>query len=99
MKFGEHKCIVKHATTGDQLLYVEKNGILYPVEFSKIEAANVVVKEYDQNLLWHQRFGHLSFQGMKLLKQYDMVIGLPRMKNFKNCEACVHGKWLENHSL
>ena len=43
--------------------------------------------------LWHLRYGHLNYQGLKLLKQKNMVIGLPFIHmEEKICEGCIYGK-------
>ncbi|CAL2265939.1 unnamed protein product [Prunus armeniaca] len=43
--------------------------------------------------LWHRRFGHLNMSSLKLLKEEDMVVGLPEIKGIKEvCEGCVLGK-------
>ncbi|XP_074350908.1 uncharacterized protein LOC141690146 [Apium graveolens] len=43
--------------------------------------------------LWHLRFGHLRFSGLKLLSKTKMVDGLPEINEPENlCEACVKGK-------
>lgn len=48
-----------------------------------------------QNLdyLWHCRYGHLSFGGLKTLQQKQMVHGLPKLQcSSLLCEDCVLGK-------
>ncbi|KAI5344111.1 hypothetical protein L3X38_011988 [Prunus dulcis] len=43
--------------------------------------------------LWHRRFGHLNMSSLKLLKEQDMVVGLPEIKEDRQvCEGCVLGK-------
>ncbi|KAL8137841.1 hypothetical protein V2J09_003842 [Rumex salicifolius] len=43
--------------------------------------------------LWHNRYGHLSFKGLQTLKQKEMVIGLPEIKQAKlTCDSCMKGK-------
>ncbi|CAL2253987.1 unnamed protein product [Prunus armeniaca] len=43
--------------------------------------------------LWHRRFGHLNMRSLKLLKEQDIVVGLPEIKGIKEvCEGCVLGK-------
>ena len=43
--------------------------------------------------LWHLRYGHLGFSGLKLLSKTKMVDGLPEISVPENlCEACVKGK-------
>ena len=47
----------------------------------------------DQSWLWHKRYCHLNFQGLKLLKERNMVNGLPKLQHEKNsCEGCIMGK-------
>ncbi|RVW97635.1 Retrovirus-related Pol polyprotein from transposon TNT 1-94 [Vitis vinifera] len=43
--------------------------------------------------LWHCRYGHLSFQGLKTLQQRKMVNGLPQFQPpSKLCKDCLVGK-------
>lgn len=47
----------------------------------------------DLGQLWHCRYGHLSFMGLKTLKQKHMVNGLPSLKSpSKICQDCLIGK-------
>ena len=47
----------------------------------------------NESELWHLRFGHLNFDSLKLLKNREMVIGLPPITNeMKICEGCIYGK-------
>ena len=46
------------------------------------------------NLLWHARFGHINYDGLRLLKK-NGVSGLPTIpRKLKQCDACILG----NHS-
>ncbi|CAI9787682.1 unnamed protein product [Fraxinus pennsylvanica] len=48
-----------------------------------------------QNLsqLWHQRYGHLSYKGLKTLQSKKMVRGLPNFTvSDELCEDCIVGK-------
>lgn len=57
----KHGCSVENAKLGVQLLNVQwSENNLYPVEFSKIEQVNMVVKSEALYLLWHWRYGHLN---------------------------------------
>ena len=43
--------------------------------------------------LWHCRYGHLSFTGLKTLQQKAMVNGLPQFKTpSRLCKDCLVGK-------
>ncbi|KAA0056914.1 Retrovirus-related Pol polyprotein from transposon TNT 1-94 [Cucumis melo var. makuwa] len=47
----------------------------------------------DPNWIWHLRFGHLNFDGLRLLARKNMVKGLPYVKlPDQLCEGCLHGK-------
>ncbi|TYK01114.1 Integrase, catalytic core domain containing protein [Cucumis melo var. makuwa] len=47
----------------------------------------------DPNWIWHLRFGHLNFDGLRLLARKNMVKGLPYVKHPDQlCEGCLHGK-------
>jgi hypothetical protein len=47
----------------------------------------------DDSWLWHFRFGHLNFGGLKLLHTKDMVKGLPLIERpRKICEGYIFGK-------
>ncbi|XP_061349454.1 uncharacterized protein LOC133294723 [Gastrolobium bilobum] len=50
------------------------------------------IKE-DSSRLWHLRFGHLGFTGLKLLSKAKMVNGLPMINQPDQLrEACMRGK-------
>ena len=50
-------------------------------------------KPKDENWLWHLRFGHLNFGGLKLLNRKGMVRGLPLIeKRDSLSEGCILGK-------
>ncbi|KAG6498211.1 hypothetical protein ZIOFF_046123 [Zingiber officinale] len=46
----------------------------------------------DEAWLWHFRYGHLNFGGLKALKQKNMVIGIPQITTPQVCEECVVSK-------
>lgn len=47
----------------------------------------------DPSWLWHLRYGHLSFKGLKTLYEKNMVEGLPNINNpIEMCEDCIVGK-------
>lgn len=50
-------------------------------------------ENFDQSQLWHLRYGHLNIKGLQLLKQKNMVIGLPEIEaKTQVCEGCIYGK-------
>ncbi|KAL4351569.1 hypothetical protein GQ457_06G018370 [Hibiscus cannabinus] len=47
----------------------------------------------DDSWLWHLRYGHHGFSGLKLLSKAKMVNGLPEINPPNQlCEACIKGK-------
>ncbi|KAL5768442.1 hypothetical protein ACOSQ2_015225 [Xanthoceras sorbifolium] len=47
----------------------------------------------DQAQLWHCRYRHLGFAGLKTLQQKNMVNGLPQLKSpSRLCKDCLVGK-------
>ena len=47
----------------------------------------------DESWLWHFRFGHMNFGGLKLLHTKNMVKGLPLITRPERvCEGCIFGK-------
>nr|GFC29368.1 hypothetical protein [Tanacetum cinerariifolium] len=51
----------------------------------------------DRARLWHRRYGHLSFNGLNLLTQKEMVRGLPLLgRSSSVCEDCLVGKQQRN---
>lgn len=47
----------------------------------------------DLTHLWHQRYGHLSYKGLKVLQKKQMVHGLPRLEASNiACDDCFIGK-------
>ena len=50
-------------------------------------------EENDENWLWHLRFAHLNFEGLKFLHRKEMVKGLPLIEKPDSlCEGCILGK-------
>ena len=44
----------------------------------------------DESWLWHFKFGHLNFGGMKLLHMNNMVKGFPLIDKLERvCECCI----------
>ena len=51
----------------------------------------------DESWLWHFRYGHLNFGGLKTLQQKNMVTGLPQITaSSQVCEECVISKQHRN---
>lgn len=49
----------------------------------------------DEFHLWHRRYGHLNYKGLRTLKYQNMVKGIPHLKSDvgdKACVSCLTGK-------
>lgn len=51
----------------------------------------------ENSQLWRDRYGHLNFQSLQVLNQRQMIIGLPKVKQFNNCESCTYANYQDNH--
>ena len=66
-------------------------NIMFPFDMSTVESFALVAGVSDKNI-WHLRYGHLSINGLQLLENKSMVIGLPKIDSIDFCEGCVYGK-------
>ena len=48
--------------------------------------------------LWHRKLGHASFSVLNRLAQFDLVVGLPKIKFTQHeiYDACARGKQTKN---
>lgn len=91
--FESGRCKIMDAKNGTQLMVVKQSrNNLFPVEFSRFEQTNTVISSEEESIIWHNRYGHLNFQGLQVLNQKQMVVGLPKIKQFNSCEGCIYGK-------
>ena len=61
------------------------------IESGEVKCMKAAIK--DNSWLWHLRYGHLGFSGLKLLSTTNMVNGLPEINPpDQPCEACIKGK-------
>nr|ABW74566.1 integrase [Boechera divaricarpa] len=91
--FDGNECVIKEKKSGVTLAMVKKtSNNLYPLEMSSVETKALVAKVSDISKLLHLRYGHLHENGLRVLNQKDMVIGLPKIGALKLCEGCVYGK-------
>ncbi|KAM0017627.1 putative RNA-directed DNA polymerase [Helianthus debilis subsp. tardiflorus] len=93
--FDEGQCIITKKDTGADLLTVKagKNNMFV------FDASKVVNQQHARHnhrhadtRLWHLRYGHFHFQGLKTLSEKSMVRGLPSINLSDSCEGCVLGK-------
>jgi hypothetical protein len=92
----EHReCKVFHPIKGLTIQFkISANRMFVVLATMMPKAINTfqVVRE-DESYLWHYKFGHLSFKGLRTLQYKRMVSGLPSVTALtKLCTACLVGK-------
>lgn len=91
--FDDGVCIIKDKKSGQITAKVSmaKNK-MFPLEVSMIENYAMIANGDSETQLWHLRYGHLNINGLKLLREKEMVFGLPKLESLVFCEGCVYGK-------
>ena len=80
---------------GKVVAVVSKVGNLYYLDCELIHNQQVNSASHQLNeILWHQRFGHLGERNLRKLKKAGLVKGFNYdvSKDIDFCEPCVHGK-------
>nr|KYP40819.1 Retrovirus-related Pol polyprotein from transposon TNT 1-94 [Cajanus cajan] len=93
--FDDDKCRVYHKEKGLLMTSYMANNRMFPIKAKPVitEAACIQTSNVDSTEMWHKRYGHLSYGGLKLLNQKAMVKGLPELKEMdKVCPECAVGK-------
>uniref|UniRef100_A0A803L8C4 Uncharacterized protein n=1 Tax=Chenopodium quinoa TaxID=63459 RepID=A0A803L8C4_CHEQI len=91
--FDNGECIVTDKKSGTILAKVQMaDNKVFPLHMPQKKLA-LQANVMDESYLWHLRYGHLNQKGLQLLKQKDMVVGLPHIdRNIQVCEGCIYGK-------
>lgn len=92
--FHDNVCEIKRKGSVVPLvkIHMSKNK-MFPLELSWLDDCALVADVSKMSQLWHLRYGHLHFNGLKLLSQKNMVCGLPSIVHDDSlCEGCVYGK-------
>lgn len=95
--FKKDVCSVFHPTRGkiaESTMSKNRMFALFVEPCSNNEATKCLqTSSSDCAVLWHQRYGHLSYKGLRTLSYRKMVVGLPVIATSKvTCEACMKGK-------
>lgn len=94
-------CKIYHHTRGlimQTQMSVNRMFILFAEMESQKDTSDsapacLAVTAEDQTELWHRRFGHLNFGGLRTLSSKNMVKGLPSLQaTSKICTVCMVGK-------
>ncbi|GKC00240.1 retrovirus-related pol polyprotein from transposon TNT 1-94 [Tanacetum coccineum] len=95
--FRKSTCFVRDLQ-GNDLLTGNRRSDLYTISHQETTSSTpiclMVKASPTQAWLWHRRHSHLNFDYINLLLKKDVVIGLPKLKYFKNqlCSSCEVSK-------
>lgn len=94
LKFDNGECIIidkkKNFTVAKVKMTPNK---IFPLMMPLNENFALKGEKINDSYLWHLRYGHLNYKGMRLLKEKNMVKGLPNIDKIdKVCEGCIYGK-------
>ena len=91
--FDDDKCNIIDKRKGQIISIQMAPNKVFPLFMPFGQNNALKCENMDESILWHLRYGHLNFNGLKLLKQKNMVLGLPFISsNLKVCEGCIYGK-------
>lgn len=85
--YHPRKGVIMHSDmSGNRMFYFLAGMVSKSPKCMQIQSA-------DESHLWHCRFGHLSYKGLRTLSHNGMVEGLPTIKTpQKLCSNCLVGK-------
>ncbi|GKA48303.1 hypothetical protein Tco_0741261 [Tanacetum coccineum] len=75
--FDDGYCYIQDKRSGQTIAKVGMTtNRMFPLDVSSVKEKAMVVKAWKDSDIWHLRYGHLHLNGLKLLKNKDMVMGL-----------------------
>ncbi|GJY26087.1 retrovirus-related pol polyprotein from transposon TNT 1-94 [Tanacetum coccineum] len=95
--FRKSTCYI-HDLKGNDLLISSLGTGLYSITLQDTSTPNPIClmakATSSQAWLWHLHLSHLNFNTINLLSKNDIVIGIPKLKFFKDhlCSSCELGK-------
>lgn len=90
--FQKGACEIYHPKRGIIAIVQMTSNRLFLLRIKSVQAC-LLAKENDSTWLWHLRYGHLNFNGLRTLHQKQMVTGLPLINPpSRVCEECVISK-------
>ncbi|KAD5802841.1 hypothetical protein E3N88_14201 [Mikania micrantha] len=96
LMFEDGKCTIKNKMSGINLMAINvSNNNMFLLDASQDTGGDEPSPLKNSNhtsKLWHLRYGHLNYQGLKQLSDKKMVQGLPPISLSDPCEGCIMGK-------
>lgn len=91
--FDDGRCQIFDKTNKVIVTNIEMKNKTFSLTMPLVEDRALKVDNAELSSLWHLRYGHLHDRALILLKEKNMVIGLPSIEpSGKVCEGCVYGK-------
>ena len=92
VNFHDTICYITDKKTGRQVASVYKTlNNTFPLELTNGKKYGLTVRTALNTKLWHQRFGHINAKSLKLLKNRNMVHGMPTIQQLPLCQSCAFG--------
>ena len=96
MRLVIQNSLVKIFSENDSCVSVCKLVNLYEIEF-KVQVIGCYATEADNNIskLWHQRYGHIGYSGLRKFAKGGMVKGIDEgieLCEIEFCKTCIRGK-------
>ena len=89
-------CEISDSSKGIIAIVKMSQNRLFPLKIENVHSCSIAEVK-NPSWLWHFRYGHLNFCGLKILQRNSMVMGLPEIVvPSQVCEECVVGK--QHHS-
>ncbi|KAD6118940.1 hypothetical protein E3N88_10211 [Mikania micrantha] len=88
-------CKAYHAQRGLLFTSLMTKNRMFVIQGSMKTATDrcLEVKADADSLIWHRRFGHISFKYLRTMQQNELVLGLPKVGEYnKVCDTCLMGK-------
>ncbi|KAK2412918.1 hypothetical protein QL285_048063 [Trifolium repens] len=91
--FKEDTCKAYHDEKGLIFSTQMSGNRMYIIYAPVIVPMCLQITKDEKTHLWHNRYGHLSVNGLKLLSKKNMVKGLPELGNIEGkCSDCIVAK-------
>ncbi|KAL0426868.1 UNVERIFIED_CONTAM: Retrovirus-related Pol polyprotein from transposon TNT 1-94 [Sesamum latifolium] len=91
--FDDGRCKILDKKRNIVIANVEMRNKIFPLTMPLANEHALKVNDAELYTLWHLQYGHLHNQALNLLKEKNMVKGLPSIKKSATiCEGCIYGK-------
>lgn len=91
--FKKDTCKVYHEERGLIMSTQMSTNIMFIISAPVIVPECLKIEKWEYAKIWHYRYGHLSWKGLKILMKKEMVRDLPVLQEIEEkCKDCLLGK-------